>query len=45
MDSLVEECKGEEENEEGIIELQNQYSSFEQKLMKRIETLKVIFIN
>lgn len=43
LDSLVEECKGEEENEEGIIELQNQYSSFEQKLMKRIETLKVIF--
>lgn len=40
LDSLVEHCKGEEESEEGIIELQNQYSTFEQKLMKRIETLK-----
>lgn len=44
LDSLVEECKGEEENEEGINELQNQYSSFEQKLMKRIETLKVFYM-
>lgn len=44
LDSLVEECKGEEENEEGINELQNQYSSFQQKLMKRIETLKVFYM-
>lgn len=41
LDSLAEDFK-DEENEDGITELQNQYSSFEQKLMKRIETLKVL---
>ncbi|XP_054723979.1 dystrophin-like [Uloborus diversus] len=43
LDSLFEDYKGidDEGAEESIIELQNQYSSFEQKLMKRIETLKL----
>ncbi|GFS73966.1 utrophin [Nephila pilipes] len=41
LDSLFEKAKNSEESsEENVKELQHEYSMFEQKLMKRIETLK-----
>ncbi|GFY29514.1 dystrophin [Trichonephila clavipes] len=41
LDSLYEKAKNSEESsEESVKELQHEYSMFEQKLMKRIETLK-----
>ncbi|KAF8767648.1 Dystrophin like protein [Argiope bruennichi] len=41
LDSLLERAKNSDESsEESIMELQHEYSMFEQKLMKRIETLK-----
>ncbi|GBL96395.1 Utrophin [Araneus ventricosus] len=41
LDSLLERAKNSDESsEESIVELQHEYSMFEQKLMKRIETLK-----
>nr|XP_015911947.1 dystrophin isoform X3 [Parasteatoda tepidariorum] len=42
LDSLLETAKTSDESSvESIVELQNQFTSFEQKLMKRIENLKL----